>query len=317
MQLCYKGIFREMAQGLLLSRADDAVFLTVANSYMDESFDPKHKGKYRGYFTVGGFMGRGDPVFELERRWEKLLHKHGLEYFKASECENGWRQFSKFVPDSKNITPDERAVLDSISFEFIDLIAHPVVLDETPYLACYGVGIMQEDFYEVIQNDYARSVLGESPYRLTYDFAFIAGAWMMKQLGKGWGASFVCDEHEVHSPLAPEAYYYLKKTNPEAAQYMLTFSSVDEKICAPVQAADAVIYEIRRALNFKGNSPGLSGNLREQFQLLAGAHGMAYIAYANKKQLEWIVANHKPGEPFKLDELMKLEIGDNIDRIRI
>jgi hypothetical protein len=312
-----RGLFKEIAQAVRLSRADEAVFLTVANSYMDESVDPKHKGKYRGYFTVGGFMGRGDPVFELERRWEKLLDKHGLKYFKASECENGWKQFAKFVLDSKNITPDERAVLDSISFEFLDLIVHPVAFDNRPFLACYGVGIMQDEFYDVIQDDYARSVLGESPYRLAYDFGFIAGAWMMKQLGEGWGASFVCDEHEIYSPLAPVAYYKLKETNPEAAHYMLTFSSVDEKNCAPVQAADAVVYEVRRALHFKGKYPDLSGNLRKQFQLLAGERGMAYIGYANKQQLEWIVAHHKPGEPFKLDDLMKLEIGENIDRIRI
>jgi hypothetical protein len=316
-QLPYKGLFKEVAHGFLLSKANDAVFLTVANSFMDESFDPKHKGKYRGYFTVGGFMGRGIAVFELERRWEKLLEKHGLLYFKASECANGWGQFSKFVSDSKKITPDERAVLDSISFEFIDLIAHPIVLDDTPYLACYGGGIIQDEFYDVIRDDYARSVLGDSPYRLAYDFAFILGAWMMKQLGEGWGACFVCDEHEVYSPLAPEAYRHLKETNPEAAQYMLSFTSMDEKKCAPVQAADAVVYEVRRALNFKGGCAELSGTLRKQFQLLSDVHGMAYVGYANKKQLEWIVANHKPGEPFKLDDLMKLEIGDNIDRIRI
>jgi hypothetical protein len=29
------------------------------------------------------------PIFELEHRWEKLLKKHGLDYFKASQCENG------------------------------------------------------------------------------------------------------------------------------------------------------------------------------------------------------------------------------------
>lgn len=285
MQPC-NGLFLQIAQGIWLSRADDAVYLMVANSYMDESFDPKHKGKYRGYFTVGGFMGRGVAVFELERRWEMLLEKHGLKYFKASECENGWKQFSKFVSDSKNITSDERGVLDSISFEFLDLVVHPVAFDSTPFLACYGVGIAQEEFYDVIQDDYARSVLGESPYRLAYDFAFIAGAWMMKQLGEGWGASFVCDEHEIYSPLAPKAYSHLKETNPEAAQYMLSFTSVDEQICSPVQAADAVVYEVRRALNFKGSCPGLSGNLRKQFQLLAGERGMAYIAYANKQQLE-------------------------------
>ena len=35
------------------------------------------------------------------------------------------------------------------------------------------------------------------------------------------------------------------------------------------------------------------------------------------EQLEWIAANHKPGEPFKLDELMKNELKENVDAIRL
>jgi hypothetical protein len=292
------------------------MYLRVAGTYMDESFDPKHKGKYRGFFVVGGMMGRGWAIFELERRWEQLLEKHGLAYFKASQCENGWKEFAKFVSDCKNITEEERAVLDSISLEFIELIVHPVILDSTHYLTCYGVGILQEDFYEIIKSDHARRVLGDSPYRLAYDLAFIQGARLMKELGE-WGASFVCDEHEVHSLLASAAYYKLKETNPDAARYMLSFSSVDEKKCAPVQAADAVIYEVRRAFNFQSKHPELSGELRKQFELLASGHGMAYMAHSNREQLECLVKNHKPGEPFKLDELMQASLGENVDKIRI
>jgi hypothetical protein len=231
------------------------MFLRVANSYMDESFDPKHQGQYRGFFVVGGILGRPLAFFELERRWEQLLRKHELAYFKASQCENGWKEFSKFVIDSKKITPSERALLDSISLDFIELITTPVPFDPTNYLTCYGVGIMQEDFYEVIKDPCARAVLGDNPYRLAYDFAFIECAWLMKQLGKGWSASFVCDEHEVYSPLASEAYRSLRETNPQAAEHMLSFSSADEKLSAPVQAADAVVYEIRRALNFQHKHP--------------------------------------------------------------
>lgn len=292
------------------------MYLMAANSYMDESFDPKHEGKYRGFFVVGGMLGRGVAIFELERRWEQLLERHGLAYFKASQCENGWKEFAKFVSDCKNITKEERAVLNSISLEFIELIVHPVVLDQTHYLTCYGVGIQQEDFYKVIKSNRARKVLGDSPYRLAYDFAFIQGARLMKELGD-WGASFVCDEHEIHSPLAPAAYDKLKDTNPEAAQYMLSFSTIDEKLCALVQAADAVVYEVRRALNFQSKHPELSGELRPQFELLASGHAMAYMAHANGEQLEWLVKNHKPGEPFKLDELMQSNLGENIDKIRV
>jgi hypothetical protein len=294
------------------------VFLTVTNSYMDESFDPKRAGKPRGFFVVAGLMGRGVPFFALECEWEKLLDKYGLEYFKAKECENGWKQFAKFVKDPTNISPGERKTLTRISLDFIGVITNPSKFDPQNYLTACGIGILQEDFYEVIKDVHARAVLGDSPYRLAYDSAFVASAWLMKQLGKGWGVSIVADEHEIHSPLAPEAYRKLKESNPEAAAYLLSLSSMDEKKCIPLQAADAVVYEVRRAFNYKYKVPGLGDKqLRRQFQVLADAHAVAYIAEGRKEQLEWIAANHKPGEPFKLDELMKNELKENIDGIRL
>jgi hypothetical protein len=45
------------------------------------------------------------------------------------------------------------------------------------------------------------------------------------------------------------AYRNLKTTNPQAAEFLLSFASSEEKKCAPVQAADAVVYEVRRTLN--------------------------------------------------------------------
>lgn len=141
------------------------MFLTVANSYMDESFDPKQGGKARGFFVVAGLMGRGVPFFALECLWEKLLMKHGLDYFKASECENGWKQFKKFVKNPKNISPAERTILNGISLEFIDAIVHPSSFDPQHYLTACVIGILQDDFYEVIKDPHARAVLGGDPYR--------------------------------------------------------------------------------------------------------------------------------------------------------
>lgn len=291
------------------------MFLTVANSYIDETFNPKPiTGKHRGFFVVAGLMGRGVPFFALECLWEKLLLKHGLDYFKASECENGWKQFKKFVKDPKNISPAERTTLNAISLEFVEAIVHPSSFDPQHYLTACGVGLLQEDFYEVIKASHARAVLGDNPYRLAYDISFVASAWLMKQLGEGWGVSIVCDEHEVYSPLAPEEYRKLKDTNPKAAEYLLSFSSVDEKKCTPVQAADLVVYEVRRALNTKHKILGLADpSYRKQFKALTEGMVVAYIAEARKDQLEWIASNHKPGEPFKLDELMNNQLGSNVD----
>src|SRR5216684_4069562 len=98
----------------------------IINSFMDESFDYNKTGTF-----VGGILGRGVPIFEVERRWEGLLKRPDIDiaYFKASECHNGLGPFKKFVSDPKNITPDERLRLDSISHEFLKLITNPVAYD--------------------------------------------------------------------------------------------------------------------------------------------------------------------------------------------
>lgn len=279
----------------------------MIGSYMDESFDMKQ----RGVFVVGGLMGRGVATFELERRWDALLKRPdiGIRYFKASHCERGKGEFSKFVSDPRNITPAERIKLNSVSQEFLNAIVK-MPFEPTSYLIAAGVGVVQKDFYEVIKDAKAKAVLGNSPYRLTYDLAMIQCAWTMKELGTGDSVAFVCDECEQYSCLARDSYNRLKETNPNAAEHMGTFSSKDEKGCLPLQAADAVVYEIRRVLHFAlGQWPG---QLRKQFNMMADAKAMFLISHTNKEHLLHIVATHKPDEPFKLDELMEQQFSENI-----
>ncbi len=278
----------------------------MIGSYMDESFDTRRSG----VFAVGGLLGRGVAFFELERRWEKLRKRTDIEieYFKASECERGSGEFSKFVANPKHVTPQERSKLDSISHEFLSTIVNPPF--DKSYLTLAGIGVKQDDFYEVVKDANASMILGDSPYRLAYDLAMMQCAWAMKELGTGDSVSFVCDEHEQYSPLAADAYRGLKLTNPKAAKYMATFSSADDKQCEPLQAADAVAFEIRRALNLSLHQ--WQGQLRKQFNILTDAGAMFLIQYASKQQLLHIVATHKSGEPFSLDEIMNQSFNENI-----
>jgi|SRR5215472_2719986 len=283
--------------------------MSIIGSFLDESFDEQPYG----VFVVGGVMGRGVPIFELERRWEKLLKRPDIDidYFKASECEHGTGQFAKFVKKPRKPTLSEADKLRSISREFLSTIVKPPF--DKNYLVIGGVGVVQADFYDIIKDPKARGILGASPYKLAYDFAMIQGAWAMKELGTGDFVAFVCDEHEEHSPLAPEEFRKLNETNKVAASYMATFSSEDEKDCIALQAADAAVYEIRRALRF---SLGMvKSALREQFNILTDTRAMFIINHTSREQLEHIVATHEPGEPFKLDALMELQIA--ADRILI
>jgi hypothetical protein len=284
---------------------------------MDESFDTAKKG----VFAVGGLMGRGVPLFELDRKWERLRKRPDIDiaFFKAFQCERGKGEFRKFVVDPDNVTPGEREKLASISHEFLNLIP------KEENLVIQGVGIDQNAFYEVIQDDNARAVLGDSPYRLTYDFAMIQCAWAMKQLEQNIKqdkekamntspsrvhVSFFCDESEEHSSRAIEAYQNLKSNNQNAAEYMATFSTGNDKAFNVLQAADACVFEIRRALNLALGQ--WRGQLREQFNILADTGKLFLISHATKDQLLHIAATHEPGAPFRLDEIMEWQINENV-----
>jgi hypothetical protein len=81
-------------------------------SYMDESFDKAPTGVY----AVGGILARGVAIFELERKWRKLRKRSDIDiaFFKASECERGFGQFSKFCATPKSPTSTEKAKLPSV-----------------------------------------------------------------------------------------------------------------------------------------------------------------------------------------------------------
>jgi hypothetical protein len=282
---------------------------------MDESCDEQGKG----VFVVGGLLMRGVPSFELERKWAKLRKRSDIDikYFKASECKSGRGEFAKFVATPGKPTTSEHQKLDRICREFLSLIP------KQENIVVQGVGVVQTDFYEVIQDPSARAILGDSPYRLAYDFAMIQCAWAMKQLEQeircqkanlAFGGpsrdyvSFVCDKHEQYSPLVDEAFSNLKLTNPNAAMYMGQCESADDKQVEVLQAADAVTFEIRRALNLElGNYSAL----RAQFRDLADPGKIFLITHTTKNQLLHLAAHHKPGEAFKLDDIMDHQITEN------
>ena len=300
MQLPYEGRFSELAKFVKLRRYRECAYSMMIGSYLDESFDKQPFGVY----VVGGILARYLAIFELDRRWEQLRQRPDIdiEYFKAYECERGSKQFAKFCAVPGKPTAQERDRLNSISHEFLDLIVHPVPFDSQQYICVHGVGVIQKDFYEVIQDPKAQAVLGSNPFRLAYDLAMIQCAWAMKQLGDAYTVTFICDEDEEHSHVVSSDFKTLKDTNPKAAKYMDGFTTLDEKGCEPLQAADAAVYEVRKAIKFSLKDYEVS--LRKQFRILSDSSSMFLITYCEKKHLLEIVNTHKPGQRFYLDDQM-------------
>lgn len=307
------GLFEQIAQSIHPQRYKEQMYAVIA-AYLDESFDPKPSG----IFAVGGLVGRGIATFELDRKWEALLRRSDIdiEYYKASECELGTGQFRKFVKQDRKPTPEERVRLQAISHEFISLIANEYVVGQ-------GIGVIQSDFYDVIKEHYARSILGDDPFQLAYDLSIVQCAWMMKhietiqlqearpfQKAQRDYISFLRDDHEKYAALAQARYLNLKNKNPEAAKYMATHSIGDDKKLCILQAADATIYEIRRALHIAHRQR--KEPLRGQFHIFKNSSRMAIIRTASKEHLLNTVNLHKPGEPFDFRDIMETDFNENV-----
>jgi hypothetical protein len=71
-QLPYEGYFEQLARVLHPIRFGEKYYAMMFGCYLDESFDMKRSG----FYVVGGLIGRGVALFELERSWEALLRQH-------------------------------------------------------------------------------------------------------------------------------------------------------------------------------------------------------------------------------------------------
>ncbi len=300
---------KEFAQFLSPQRYKE-LFYAMIGCYLDESLDPKKQG----IFAVGGIMGQGPKIFELDRQWEALRKKPeiNIEYFKASECQMGKKQFRKFVNDPENITDSERTTLDGIWSQFLQAMA----TNPEEHGVVYGVGVIQDDFYKVIEDPAAKAILGASPYWFAYQTAMIEAAFGMKKVKTGDHVAFICDRDEEHCPLAYDVYLALQKKNPNASRYMGPFGADSDHTCEPLQAADAVVYEIRRVLQSKlgrwKESLKWDSDVRWQFRQLQKQGMLWKIAYADEKYLRLVVEANKPGEPFTLDPLLEQEFNEDI-----
>jgi len=68
--------------------------------YMDDSADHARKT----VFSVGGFVGKPEQWFDVERHWSRALKRAGIDYFRTYECVNLEGEFQKKLVDVHGLT---------------------------------------------------------------------------------------------------------------------------------------------------------------------------------------------------------------------
>jgi hypothetical protein len=228
-------------------------------AYFDESFD----GSRKKVFVAGGFLGRNSSWFHLEHRWNQLLQKYELPYYRAVDCEHGRGAFEKFrTHHTGHLLLEDRQKLSLIRLEFIDAIL------AGKDIAGFAVGIDLRAFADVCDSESKLQAFGGTPFYYGYHLAMLSAA---REVNRFYGGmiAFVGDRHEEYSGLMLRTHDNLKNANPELRHTLGRVMFEDKKQYIGLQVADLFIYEVKRSLEVRLDQSG-HGEREEMARLKEG-----------------------------------------------
>jgi hypothetical protein len=216
-------------------------------AYFDESSDAKAER----VFTLGTYIALArDWVHDFEPPWEELLKKHNLDYFRATDCENGAGPFEQFRsnPFPLPLSTEDKTKLTQIKTEFVDLAL------SLRYMWGLGVNVFVDDLRSLLRSEpKAEVVLGTEPYLIGYQILLSKIGLMAKGFndaqGKGFQrhmVGFVFDEKKDMRYRAKVQYERFQSCNPESSTWMASLTFGDDRKVLELQAADNLAFEVRK-----------------------------------------------------------------------
>lgn len=224
--------------------------LTVmTGAYFDES-------ESEGCFSVAGYLGSYRTWVHLDWLWQDLLTKWRLDYFKASECNNGTKQFAQYRDDpslpQKRLKDHEHAKLREIMTDFVGAVCK--VHDE---LCGIGAVVVLDDFNRLVsESDKARRLFTTKPYYLCMQLCLVAAAIPIRNMrcrtrsGDDWVRP-IFDSHREFSKHTVALFAKFSKKNPESAKVLMQPAYKDDVDVRPLQVADLVAHEVTKLLGRK------------------------------------------------------------------
>ncbi len=203
--------------------------------YFDESgLDEKSQT-----FCIGGYVADSKDWFELTRAWERLLVEAGVSYFHMAEFESRQGEFKDWS--------------DAKRFGFIkDLLA---LINSTDVWGI-GCGVVKADYERISAEFIARGKVTprwyRHPYLLAFQHCLVETCIQAEDVHPREKIAFVFDQQAEFHARAEKVYDELTSSGkwPRAFRLgSLRFASKRDAI--PLQAADLMAYELRKALDHK------------------------------------------------------------------
>jgi uncharacterized protein DUF3800 len=277
--------------------------LVIYGAYYDESDE-------KPGFSLAGYAAPYLTWVHLDWKWQELLRKWNLAYFKASECENLLGEFAQYrdcPADLKSeLKPNERSRLVEIKTEFVDAICK-----HGDDLQGYGAVVVVKDFERIISEDRAAlKLFMDKPYYVCFQLCLVAAAMPARDFNLRQPKENhvyikpIFDSHKEYSGLAKSLFDKFLKGNPRSAEVLLPPDYEDDKTVSALQVADSLCYEVRKLLTRKIANPQ-DEYIRKPLERL---RPFVYRVYKLDYQaLKLIVAkqdrDYIPISPVKVEEL--------------
>ena len=211
--------FRQPQQAVATAR-----MLTL---FLDDSSDSRQQ-KVTVY---AGFLSDTDNWAKLRQLWSKKLKERNICYFRWTECKSLTGEFKRFRSNANYPKPKGRDAAESIRDELQDII-------EQCGVAGFAVGVLVQDYKEVLKMSEARGRLNRSPDETAFQSVIFECAKRVRnELPGGHKVDVVCDDSNKAAKLS-KIYQKFKQKNPRTAAVIGCFRSEDDKETPGLQAAD-------------------------------------------------------------------------------
>ena len=193
--------------------------------YIDDS----GSGGDSKWFVLAGYVGTVAGWDRFDEAWRNALDDHPrIDYFKSSEAERLRDQFCGFTEQQRD------AKIDAL-IEVIGSCADRALSGR----------MRQRDYNEIAKGQIPERY--DSPYYLLFPTIIAAAVGMERIEGKGEPIEFVFDTDQRFERLK---YEMVTKLRPlRSFSGLLNVSYCDDKEALPLQAADLLAWQIRRAFS--------------------------------------------------------------------
>jgi hypothetical protein len=285
------------------SRRENRWPCVIYGAYFDES-------DHGPGFSVAGYSAAYDSWLHLDWAWRELLVRWNLQYYKASESENGLGEFAQYRDNPQDqrspLKPHERAKLREIKAEFIDAICK-----HHDDLQGYGAAVVVKDFEKIIAEDeIARRIFLDKPYYLAAQLCLVAAAIPVRDANTRRSGNDkielrpIFDSHEEYSGIAKKVFDNFAEKNPLSAKVLLQPAHDDDIKNTALQVSDSLAYEVRKELTRKIKDPEDDYMRIPLLRLKPAIYRVFKLDYKNLK----VIAAHRIPDTIPIPHLMPEEM---------